>query len=333
MSRYSRQEVLPQVGEGGQTRLGQATVLVLGLGALGTNAASLLARAGVGTMRLVDRDVVELSNLQRQVLFSEADLNRPKAVAAAERLRAINSEIRIESRVKDVSAGNVGDLLAGVDLVLDGTDNLETRLVLNDACVQSGLPWVYAAVVATHGMVLPITPHNTACFRCLVPSLPAPGTMETCDTAGILNSVSHAVSGFEVTEGLRLLLGHPPLGHLLVFEGWEPELRRIRIGRRPGCPACEAGRYEFLETRGGGIATSLCGRDSVSVDPGLSRDIDLEGVAQKLAGRGTVRRIDGLVMAEVDGFHLTVFADGRAIVRGTDDPPIARSVYSKYIGN
>src|SRR3990172_3624372 len=231
VSRYSRQEVLAQIGWMGQERLRASRVAVVGLGALGSVAASLLARAGVGYLRLIDRDVVELTNLQRQALFMEGDIDRPKAIVARERLLAGNSEIVGEARPEAPSFANAPDLLGGVDLLLDGTDNMETRLLVNDASLKANVPWVYAGAVATQGMVMPIVPGRTACFRCLVSKVPGPGTLPTCDTAGILNSVSTAVAAFQVTEGLKILLGEQARGDLLVYEGWSQELQRLRLPR------------------------------------------------------------------------------------------------------
>ena len=333
MSRYSRQEVLPQIGKAGQERLGKARVAVVGLGALGSVAASLLARAGVGHLRLIDRDVVEITNLQRQALFTEADLDRPKAIVARERLLAVNSEIVVEAFAKDVNPRTVEDLITGVDLFLDGTDNMETRLLLNDVSLKYRLPWVYAGAVATHGMVMAHVPGTTACFRCFVPSVPPPGTLETCDTAGILNTTSTAVASMQVTEGLRLLLGEPPSGKLLTYEGWTHELRALSLAQRKDCPACVLGRRDFLERASSEVIVGLCGRNAMSVDPGLLEPISLDAVAARLGKVGKVRGADGILIAEVDRYVLTLFTDGRALIRGTEDPVEARSVYSRYVGN
>lgn len=332
MSRYSRQEVLPQIGKVGQERLGKARVAVVGLGALGSVAASLLARAGVGHLRLIDRDVVELSNLQRQALFTEADLDRPKAVVGRERLVAVNSEITIEAFAKDVNVVTAEGLLTGVDLLLDGTDNMETRLLVNDVCLKHGLPWVYAGAVATHGMVMALVPGKTACFRCFVPSVPAPGTLETCDTAGIVATTSTTVASMQVTEGLRLLLGEPPSGKILAYEGWTHELRALSLAQRKDCPACVQGRRDFLEVARSEVLVALCGRNAMSLDPLREDTIPLEAIAARLRGIGKVREADGVLVAEVDPYVITLFSDGRAVIRGTDDPAVARSVYARYVG-
>ena len=333
VSRYSRQEVLAQIGSMGQERLRASRVAVVGLGALGSVAASLLARAGVGYLRLIDRDVVELTNLQRQALFMEGDIDRPKAIVARERLLAVNSEIVVEARPKDLSFANALDLLGGVDLLLDGTDNMETRLLVNDASLKANVPWVYAGAVATQGMVMPIVPGRTACFRCLVSKVPGPGTLPTCDTAGILNSVSTAVAAFQVTEGLKILLGEQARGDLLVYEGWSQELQRLRLARRKDCPACGCGAYEFLDAKGRDIVVGLCGRNAMSVDPLRKEPVSLEGVAARLGGVGKIRTADQILIAEVEKYSITLFPDGRAVIKGTDDPAVARSVYARYLGS
>ena len=333
MSRYSRQEILPQIGKEGQRRLREARVTVVGLGAIGSVSASLLARAGVGFLRLIDRDVVEVSNLQRQALFTESDVDRPKAVVARERLATVNSEVAVEGLAKDVNPVNAEDLLAGVGLVLDGTDNMETRLLLNDVSLKARVPWVYAGAVATRGMVLAIVPGRTACFRCLVHDVPPPGTLETCDTAGILNAASSAVASMQATEALRLLLGEPSSGQLLLYEAWTQELQRLKLARRADCPACGKGRYEFLERKGTDVIVGLCGRNAMSVDPLRKQPVSMEAVATKLKGVGKVRARDDILIAEVEKYAITLFPDGRAVIKGTEDPAVARSIYSRYIGN
>jgi len=225
------------------------------------------------------------------------------------------------------------DLLGGVDLLLDGTDNMETRLLVNDASLKANVPWVYAGAVATQGMVMPIVPGRTACFRCLVSKVPGPGTLPTCDTAGILNSVSTAVAAFQVTEGLKILLGEQARGDLLVYEGWSQELQRLRLARRKDCPACGRGAYEFLDAKGRDIVVGLCGRNAMSVDPLRKEPVSLEGVAARLGGVGKIRTADQILIAEVEKYSITLFPDGRAVIKGTDDPAVARSVYARYLGS
>ncbi len=330
--RYARQTILPEIGPEGQEKLSAATVAVVGLGALGTVSAGLLARAGVGHLRLVDRDVVELNNLQRQVLFDERDIDLPKAEAAAARLLAANSDIRIEPVAKDVNPSNAESVLAGADLVVDGTDNMEARFLINEVAVKRGCPWVYGGAIATHGMALAIVPKATACFRCFLPKMPAPGSLDTCETAGILNTVSSVVASIQAAEALKLLLGNPPSGELLVFDGWTNELQRLRIARRRDCPACVRGEAEFLGARRGQVIAALCGGRTISIDPLHAGEVDLAGVEARLRKLGPVKSLGTVLVFEADGARFTLFSDGRALIRGTDEPERARALYAKYVG-
>ena len=333
VDRYRRQTVLPEIGTRGQAALSRSRVLVVGLGALGSVASDLLARAGVGHLRLVDRDVVELVNLQRQTLYSEADVDRPKAEAAADRLRSVNATIDIEPVAKDLHAATAGDAVRGVHLILDGTDNLETRYLLNEAALDAHIPFVYGGALATYGMVFAIRSPQTACFRCLNPKMPPPGTLPTCETAGILNAVSAQVGAIEAGEALRLLLGEEPSGDLLVIDGWQPEIQRIRVARRTDCLACGKGEREFLGAKRAQVLASLCGSDTISLDPLHRGAIDLDAISQRLAKVGAVRRAGSVLVADVEGHHLTLFPDGRALIRGVKDEAAARAVYAKYVGS
>ncbi|OGS51191.1 MAG: hypothetical protein A3K65_00670 [Euryarchaeota archaeon RBG_16_68_12] len=330
--RYVRQTILSEIGPEGQRKLSAATVAVVGLGALGTVSAGLLARAGVGHLKLVDRDVVELNNLQRQVLFDERDVDLPKAEAAAAKLLATNSDIRVEPVAKDVNASNVEPILAGVGLVVDGTDNMEARFLVNEVAIKRGFPWVYGGAIATHGMALAIVPKVTACFRCFLPQMPAPGSLPTCDTAGILNTVSSVVGSIQAAEAIKLLLGNPPSGELLVFDGWTNELQRLRIARRKDCPACVRGETEFLGARRGQVIAALCGSKTVSIDPVHKGEVDMAGIEARLRKLGPVRSMGSVLVFEADGARFTLFSDGRALIRGTDEPERARALYAKYVG-
>lgn len=330
--RYARQLVLPEIGPEGQRRLAAARAVVVGLGALGALAAGLLARAGVGRLRLIDRDLVERSNLQRQLLYDEADVGAPKAEAAAERLRRANPEIAIEGVARDVNGATAEALLRDGNVIVDGTDNMETRFLLNEAALAWARPFVYAGVIGTEGMVFAVVPPEGACLRCFLPQLPLPGSLPTCDTVGVLNSVAAVVAGIETTETLKVLLGHPPGGELLAFDGWTNDLRRLRVARRPDCPACGRGLREFLGARRGSVVSSLCGGETISVDPLLDEEIDLDALAGRLESVARVRRAGTIVVAEVDGYTITVFRDGRALIRGTGDDAMARSVYARYVG-
>ena len=330
--RYVRQTILREIGPEGQTKLSAASVAVIGLGALGTVSAGLLARAGVGRLRLIDRDVVELNNLQRQVLFDEKDIELPKADVAARKLRAVNSSIAIEGIAKDVHSGNIESLLEGVDLVVDGADNMELRFLLNEVSIARDLPWIYGGAIATHGMAMAIVPKTTACFRCFLPQVPAPGSLPTCDTAGILNTVSSIVGSLQATAAIQLLVGEPPAGELLVFDGWSGDLQRLRVSRRKDCPACVHGEREFLGARRGQVIAALCGGETISIDPAHRGEIDLAGVESRLRKLGAVKSLGSVLVFEADGARFTLFSDGRALIRGTDDPERARSLYAKYVG-
>lgn len=335
--RYSRQTLFAGIGAAGQERLARARVLIVGCGATGSNLANYLARAGVGTLRIVDRDFVEGNNLQRQTLYDEEDALRgmPKAVAAAERIRRVNSLVTVEPVVADVTADSIEGLLEGMDLALDGTDNFETRYLLNDACLKLNIPWIYSGVIAAYGVTMTVQPHDTACLRCVFPDRPLPGTTPTCDTAGVLNGIVGVISGMASTEALKLLVGSEQLVRGLTWvDLWENTFERIELPRQEDCPACGKGEYAYLDAPIDESGTSLCGRNAVQVRPprGTSGALDLEALGERLREVGDVASNGFLLRMRVDGFEVTVFPDARAIIKGTDDPAVARSVYAKYIG-
>jgi len=337
LERYSRQILLSEIGREGQKRLLSSAVAIIGCGALGSVVASSLVRAGVGRVKIVDRDYIELNNLQRQILFDEEDIARelPKAVAAAEKLRKVNSQVEIEPIVADVNPGNVEEIIGDVDLVLDGTDNFETRLLINDACVKHSLPWVYGAVIATYGMTMAIIPHRTPCFRCFLADMPAPGSTPTCDTVGVLSPAVNIVASLEVTEGLKLLMGKEEElhGRLIYVDAWTGTLERLELGRGDdACPACDLGRFEFLEARVGSYLTSLCGREAVQVNVRGEARVSFPDLAERLNSVGQVTFNDYLLRFKVDSYQLTIFPDGRAIIKGTTDEAMARSLYARYVG-
>src|SRR5687767_5470252 len=337
MERYSRQILFDGIGEEGQRRLLVSRALVVGCGALGSAHVEMLARAGVGRLRVVDRDFVEESNLQRQTMFTERDaLERtPKAVAAARRVAEINSEVECEAEVTDVNQSNVERLVEGCDVVLDGTDNFVTRFLINDACVKLGVPWVYGAAVGSYGVTLTVRPQLTPCLRCVFPEVPAAGSAPTCDTAGVIMPIISVVAAVQVAEALKLLTGSVESLHggLMQFDVWRNEWRRISAGgRAPDCPACALGRFESLEAEAGDLAAVLCGRDAVQVSPRAPASLDLGALAARLSAAGEVKSNEYLVRLRAGGYELTVFRDARAIVRGTDDPAVARSVYARYVG-
>jgi molybdopterin-synthase adenylyltransferase len=345
--RYSRQILFAEIGEEGQERLRASSVAVVGCGALGTAAANLLARAGVGRLRIVDRDFVEDSNLQRQTLFEEADAREalPKAVAAERRLRSINSDVRVEGVVADLTPGNIESLLGGFPLLLDGTDNFETRLLLNDYAVARSVPWIYAAVVAGYGVTMVIRPGQTACLACLVESGvesaeaasatgAAPGAEPTCDTVGVLGAAAGVIASLEAAAAIKLLLGKSAAaeGQLISCDVWNSRFQSIRAARRADCRACARREFGYLEGSAQPHLT-LCGRDSVQIHE-RRRRLDLAALGGRLAaGGGEVRQNEFLLRLRVPPYELIVFADGRAVIKGTRDPAVARSLYARYVGN
>jgi molybdopterin/thiamine biosynthesis adenylyltransferase len=339
--RYSRQILFPEIGEQGQERICGSSVVIVGCGALGTALANLLVRAGVGRLRIVDRDFVEASNLQRQTLFEEEDAREalPKAVAAERRLKAINAASRVEGIVADMTPANVEELLDGFPVLLDGTDNFETRLLLNDYAVKHGTPWVYAAVVSSYGVTMTIRPSATACLACLTESSDAGAANvtehpePTCDTVGVLGAAAGVIASLEAASAIRLLLGKQEAfdARLVSCDVWTGRFQSVRVERRSDCRAC--GRREFIYLEGDAQPhLTMCGRDSVQIHE-RRRRLDLVALGQQLSAAGReVRHNEFLLRLHAPPYELTVFADGRAIIKGTRDPSIARSLYARYIG-
>lgn len=335
--RYARQRILPMIGQDGQERIQQGRVAILGIGALGTHTADALTRAGVGFIRLVDRDVPELSNLQRQVLFDADDVSNgiPKAAAAAERLRAVNPEIQIEPVVTDINPTNIEQLIGDVDLIIDGSDNFELRYLLNDAAVKLGKPWLYGGVISTHGMSMIIRPGESPCLRCIFPDAPAPGDAPTCDTAGVLGPAVAMVAAIQSSEAIKFLSGRTDAltTSLTMLDIWEMTFRTVELGDRdPNCPACGKHQYDFLDRQAPRQTTDLCGSDSIQIMIDPPPRISLESLASRLRDAGSVSHNAYLLRFRSNGYQLTVFPDGRAIVKGTTDPAEARSIYARYIG-
>ncbi|MFB3095770.1 MAG: ThiF family adenylyltransferase [Candidatus Acidiferrales bacterium] len=334
--RYSRQILFAEIGAEGQRRLSQAQVALVGCGALGSAQANALARAGVGFLRIIDRDFVEESNLQRQMLFDEADAQEalPKAVAAERKLARINSSIRVEGVVADLVPQNAEALLGDCELILDGTDNFETRGLVNDVAVKLGKPWVYGGVVASSGVLMPIVPGQTACFDCLLEGVGATGAEETCDTVGVINPAVNWVAALQVSEALRLLLGKWKIEEARMHRGdlWRNHFQSSPVPKpRPDCRTCGAREFRYLSGEAQPQIT-LCGRNSVQIHE-RGRKLDLAQLRERLAAHGTVRGNPFLLRLWVSPYELTVFADGRAIIGGTKDPAVARSLYARYIGS
>jgi len=318
----------------GQKNIWDASVATIGCGAIGSAAAELLARAGVGRLKVVDRDLVELSNLHRQLLYDErhAVEGLPKVVACAERLRQINSDVEVEPVVDDVNPRNVEAIISDVDIIVDGTDNFETRFILNDAALKLGKPWIYGAALETYGVVMPIVPDRSPCLRDLVPSPPPPGSLPTCEAVGVLNAVTVAVASLQVTESLKILTGRiDDAGKAVYIDLWNSSFEVMKIERREDCPACVLGKYEFLEGRFTRDLV-LCGRNAVQISPRVEVELNLEELAGRLEKTVSVRLRQQVLYIKVDGYEIAVFRNGRAIVKGTSDPALAKSLYSRYVG-
>jgi len=332
--KYSRQILFAGIGEQGQQRLLASSAVIVGCGAIGAAAANLLARAGVGKIRIIDRDFVEPSNLQRQTLFDEADALAalPKAVAAERKLRSINSGVSLEGIVADLSPRNAADLLAGFDLILDGTDNFETRFLINDFAVQNAKPWIYAAAVASYGLTMTIRPGTTPCLACVMEA-GQQGLEETCDTIGVLGPVVNLIASLEVAEAMKLLAGRPEAlhGRLISCDIWSGHFQSVRIARNAECRACA--RREFIYLHGEAQPhITMCGRDSVQIHE-RTRVLDLGLLRNRLSPAvSDVRHNEFLLRFRIPPYEMTVFSDGRAILKGTKDPAIARSLYARYIG-
>ncbi len=339
LARYIRQVRYAPLGEAGQRRLMESTVLVAGCGALGSMLASILVRAGVGHVRIVDRDFVEVHNLQRQFLFTEAHAagQMPKAVAAAEVLRQANSTVEIEPVVRDMNHTTIGELCEGVDAIVDGTDNFETRFLLNDAAVKYGIPWVYGGCLGAEGQTMSIVPGETACLRCLMPECPPPGSMPTCDTAGVLGTIVSVIASLEAAEAMKMLSGNRGAvsRSLIVVELWDARLHQIDVSQlrdRVPCPCCKHADFPWLAGRQGSETAVLCGRNAVQLThPG--RQVDLDALAGRLQAVGEVTRNQFLLRLRVAPHEITVFPDARAIIAGTDDPAEAKTLYAKYVGS
>jgi molybdopterin-synthase adenylyltransferase len=335
--RYSRQVLFSGIGEEGQRRLAAARVAIVGCGATGSALASLLARAGVGWLRIIDRDYVEPSNLQRQMLFDEADAGEslPKAIAAARKIGAFNSDIAVEARVEDLVPGNIDSLLDGADVILDGTDNFETRYLLNDYAVKHARPWIYAAAVGSYGVTLNVMPGKTSCLACIFPDSPR-GMVETCETSGILNTAVNAVASVAATEAMKMLLGGAVLEQLRTtlwsIDVWTNEHSEIVADKpRAGCRAC--GERDFIHLAGEGRPhITMCGRNSVQIHE-RARPIDFGEMQRRLETHGTVRHNEFVLKFWREPYEMTLFPDGRAIIKGTTDTGVARSLYARFVGS
>ncbi len=340
ISRYHRQYLFSKIKEDGQKKISSSRVTVIGCGALGTVLVNTLARAGVGFLRVVDRDFIELNNLQRQVLFDEDDIkdNLPKAIAAERKIKKINSQIKIEAIVSDVNFTNIENFVKDVDLVIDGTDNFETRFLLNDACVKHNKPWIYGAVIGSHGLTMTIIPNETPCLRCVFESAPPPELTPTCDTAGIIAPASMVIASLEATEALKFLSGNKQDLNKSLFsiDVWTHETKNFKLdGLREttDCPTCKKHNFEFLTGDSSAKTTSLCGRNAVQITRSDKIKLDFNELALRFNKVGEVKFNPFMFQAKVDSYEFTIFPDGRAIIKGTNDPAQAKTIYAKYIGS
>jgi adenylyltransferase/sulfurtransferase len=336
-NRYFKQILLVEIGEEGQKRLGSASAVIAGCGGLGTVIASSLVRFGVGKVTIVDRDFIELDNLSRQVLFDEEDIRRglPKAIAAAEKLRRINSEVVVEPVVADLTAENIEQLIKGTDIVLDGTDNFETRFLINDACVKLDIPWIYGGVVATYGMSFAIIPGTTPCLKCFISELPGPGSTPTCDTIGVLGTAVNMVASIEVTEALKILLGKQDalIKKLIYIDVWYGTWSLFELKKdKNKCSVCDDRQFVFLEQKKGTRLASLCGQNAVQISPPATTGISFKDLASRLASSGEVSYNNYMLRFTIEPYEFTVFPNGRTIIKGTTDESMAKTLFSKYIG-
>ncbi len=333
-NRYSRQTILHSIGEEGQVKLVNGRAVIIGCGALGSNIATLLVRAGIGRLKIVDRDFIEYHNLQRQVLFDEDDFKAglPKAIAAERRLKKINSTVEVEGITADVNYTNIEGFCAGADVILDGLDNIETRLLINDVALKLGVPWVYGGAIMTTGMTMTIIPGETPCFRCFSQKTPAPGSVPTCETAGILGTVPAIIGSLQATEAIKILVNRDEINRdLVVIDAWQGTFDKLKLQKFPDCPACH-GRYEALEDTFDIRVTSLCGQSRAMqvVDTGAGR-LDFKALAARLPESAEIFRNEYSLNFGVEDHEITVFPDGRAIIKGTIDASVARNLYDKYV--
>jgi len=335
-NRYSRQVILPNIGEEGQKILLKSKIAVIGCGALGTVVANNLVRAGVGKISIIDRDFVELNNLQRQILFDEDDIGIPKAVAAVEKLKRVNSDVEIEAIVKDLNHMNAEKIMSGVDLILDGTDNMQTRFLINDVCVKNAIPWIYTGAVGTKGMMMSIIPGRTPCFRCFLSDIPEPGVLPTCDTLGVINTIPAIIASIESTEAIKILLGKMMTtnmeSNLIFYDVWSNIFEKITVIQDKRCRCCIEHKFDFLNAAKKEIITLLCGRNAIQITPAKQADISFKILAERLKKLDEVRFNKFILVFKERDKEISLFKDGRAIIKGTDDEKVARSLYARYVG-
>lgn len=338
--RYARQSAFYGIGKAGQEKLSNSRVMILGCGGLGAASASILARAGVGYLKLVDRDFLELNNLQRQILYEEHDVKEglPKVIAAQRQIERINSTVHVEPVIADVNRFNIESHIADVGLVIDAADNFETRFLLNDACVKHNRTWIYGAAIESYGLSMNIIPGKTACLRCVMDNIPQPGSVPTCETVGVLGSIVCIIASIQSAEAIKILLDKKDEINrsLISIDIWNNSYQTIAIEKekiQKNCPVCNQHWFEFLEGKQGSAFTALCGRNAVQILPFKQAPLDLAKLAIDLSGLGVVKVNEFIIRFEIEGYELIIFPDSRAIVKGTTDTGIARSLYSKFVGN
>lgn len=330
--RYSRQIVLDKIKEIGQEKLAKSKVVIVGCGALGTTIANNLARSGIGYLKLVDRDIIELNNLQRQNLFDEDDIGLPKASTSVKKLKKINSEIKIESVDDDVNHENIEDIIKKMDVVLDGTDNMLIRFLINDACIKHNIPWIYGGAIQTYGMSMNIIPGKTPCFRCIVNDIPEAGLLPTCDTIGVLNTIPGIIGSIESTEALKIILNEDVNKGLLSYDVWNHDFNIIKVKKKKDCECCGKNNFEFLNAEKKETIISLCGSGAIQVTPAKATKISFEELAKKLEKLGDVYIHNVVLRFRIPDYEFNIFKNGRTIILGTNDKNIAKSLYAKYIG-
>ena len=331
--RYSRHILLKTIGKQGQEQLTKSRVVIIGCGALGTTIANNLVRSGVGFVRIADRDIVELSNLQRQMLFDEDDIGSPKAIAAVRKLEKINSEVIIEPVVDDVNYRNIEDIIKTMDVVIDGTDNMLIRFLINDACVKHAIPWVYGGAIETYGMTMNIIPPQTPCFRCLIPDIPGVGVLPTCDTVGVLTTIPNIIGSLQSTEVLKILLQKKDINkNLITYDAWNHSFESTEIKKNPHCECCGKHHFEFLKGKLKEDVVSLCEKGAIQISPVKKTVVSFDELEKKLRNVGEVENRKIILRCKIQNYELNIFQNGRAIIMGTNDKKIAKSLYAKYIG-
>jgi adenylyltransferase/sulfurtransferase len=329
--RYSRQILLKNISKNGQEKLAKSRATIIGCGALGTTIANNLVRSGIGKITVVDRDIIELNNLQRQVLFDEKDIGLPKASTLADKLKEINSEIKIDAVVDDVNHENIEEIINRTNVVLDGTDNMLIRFLINDACVKHNIPWIYGGAIKTNGMTMNIIPKKTPCLRCLINDLPKTGSLPTCDTVGVLNTIPNVIADIQSTEAIKILLKKDISKELITYDIWNNEFNKYKINRRKNCECCSKHNFDFLNSSEKEEIISLC-ESGFQITPVKDMSISFEELAEKLRNIGTIDVHPIVLRLKISNYEINVFKNGRAIIMGTNDKKIAKSLYAKYIG-